>query len=292
MKIAIFGKQFDLPFHVHCMELFSVIKQLKGEVVVYQPLLEFINKSANLFPIVDGSFTKANEILDCDVLLSIGGDGTFLEAVTLVGSSGIPIAGINIGRLGYLADIAKEEMPEAIKEIIEGNYQIRQLDLLEVDTPGKEFGHLNFGLNEFAITKRDSSSMMTIHTWLNDEFLNSYWADGLIIATPTGSTAYSLSVGGPIVHPLSENFVISPIAPHNLTMRPFVISNKMEILLKIEARGGKFLASIDSRSQVFDQSIEIRVRKAGFTVNTIVRNQHSFYTTLRNKLMWGLDKRN
>jgi NAD+ kinase len=169
---------------------------------------------------------------------------------------------------------------------------LRKLNLLEINTKGDIFGELNFALNELAISKRDSSSMITIHAYLNGQFLNSYWADGLIVSTATGSTAYSLSVGGPILHPDSPNFVISPIAPHNLTVRPLVIPDDMEIQLKIDARGGKFLASLDSRSRVIDEQITISIRKAPFSIQIVLRNDQSYYDTLRNKLMWGVDKRN
>jgi len=200
--------------------------------------------------------------------------------------------GINSGRLGFLADISKEKIECALKEILSENYRLRKLDLLEVSTNKGDFNSLNFALNELAITKIDTSAMITIHTYLNDEYVNSYWADGLIIATSTGSTAYSLSVGGPILHPQTSNFIITPIAPHNLTVRPMVVSNELEVMLKIEGRAGKYLASLDSRSRVLNDDVIIYVKKAGFKINVVELNNHSFYATLRNKLMWGVDKRN
>ena len=169
---------------------------------------------------------------------------------------------------------------------------MRQLDLLALETEGGVFNSYNYALNELAVSKRDSSAMISIHTYVNNEFLNSFWADGLIISTTTGSTAYSLSVGGPILHPNSKSFIITPIAPHNLNVRPIVVPNDVEITLKVEGRDSKFLASLDSRSEVFENSVHLKVKKAGFCINVIELEGHSFYTTLRNKLMWGVDKRN
>ena len=291
MKVAIFGKRFDDSFRTHCAEIFKCLDQNGCHVWVYAPFLEFLEKEAQLSPIVAGTFMDVLGLQGCELMLSIGGDGTILEAVTFVRNSGIPVAGINSGRLGFLADVSHEEMVPAITDILQGRYHIRELSLLQIETEGNEFGELNFALNEVSIAKRDSSSMITVHAWLNGEFLSSYWADGLIIATPTGSTAYSLSVGGPIMHPLARNFVISPIAPHNLTVRPLVIPDHFEMVLKVDARGGKFMAFLDSRSQVLDQHTEIKIRKADFSIRMIVR-QPNFYCTLRNKLMWGADKRN
>lgn len=246
----------------------------------------------NFYPQVLTTFSGSHELSGVDLMLSIGGDGTFLEAVTLVRDSQIPIAGINSGRLGFLAAIAKEEIQEAVLDIVNGRYLVRELDLLEAQTEGNRFGKFNFALNELAIAKRDSSSMITIHTYIDGEFLNSYWADGLIVATATGSTAYSLSVGGPIMHPASSSFIVSPIAPHNLNVRPLVVPNHVSITLKVDARGGFYLASLDSRSEVLGEEITIQVRKADFKVCVVERFKTSFYSTLRNKLMWGADKRN
>lgn len=291
MKVAIFGKRFDDSFQTHCAEIFKCLDQNGCHVWVYAPFLEFLEKEAQLSPIVAGTFSDVSGLQGCELMLSIGGDGTILEAVTFVRDSGIPVAGINSGRLGFLADVSHDELVPAITDILQGRYHIRELSLLQIETEGNEFGELNFALNEVSIAKQDNSSMITVHAWLNGEFLSSYWADGLIIATPTGSTAYSLSVGGPIMHPLAQNFVISPIAPHNLTVRPLVIPDHFEMVLKVDARGGKFMASLDSRSQILDQHTQIKIKKADFSIRMIVR-QPNFYCTLRNKLMWGADKRN
>ncbi|WP_372644489.1 NAD kinase, partial [Ancylomarina sp.] len=217
----------------------------------------------------------------------------FLDAVTVVQDSGIPIVGVNSGRLGFMADIAREEIPAAISDIFEGNYSIEERTLLKVQTKDNGlFKDFNYALNEFTVHKKDSASMITIHTYIDGEYLNSYWADGLIIATPTGSTAYSLSVGGPILIPNTQNFVISPISPHNLTVRPIVLPNHQEITLKVEGRSDSYLASLDSRSVSFEALNELKISKADFKIKVLKLKTHSFYSTLRNKLMWGVDKRN
>lgn len=292
MKIAVFGKQFGDVFFSSCKILFQVLKNNDVEVIIHKPFYEFLLSDVKMKPEVDGFFEEHSQIEGVDMMFSIGGDGTFLEAVTYVRDKGIPIVGINSGRLGFLADVSEGEMDVAIGELIEGNYNTRQLDLLVLNTEENHFGDHNFALNELAISKRDSSAMMNIHTYVNDEFLNSYWADGLIVATTTGSTAYSLSVGGPIMHPSSQNFVITPIAPHNLNVRPIVVPNNVEVTLKIEGRDSNFLASLDSRSMVLENTVHLKVRKADFSIRVIEFNNHSFFTTLRNKLMWGIDKRN
>jgi NAD+ kinase len=292
MRIAVFGKQFGEVFFNACKSLFQILKENEVELIIHKPFFDFLLGSVKMKPEVDGFFTWHEEIADVDLVFSIGGDGTFLEAVTYVRDKGIPIVGINSGRLGFLADISQGEMKVALRDVLEGRYKLRQLDLLVLETSGNHFGDYNFALNELAISKRDSSAMIIIHTYVNDEFLNSFWADGLIISTTTGSTAYSLSVGGPILHPDSKSLIITPIAPHNLNVRPIVVPNDVEVTLMVEGRDSKFLASLDSRSEVFENTVHLKVKKAGFSINVIELERHSFFTTLRNKLMWGVDKRN
>jgi NAD+ kinase len=225
-------------------------------------------------------------------MLSIGGDGTFLETVSFVRDSTIPILGINTGRLGFLANVAKTEISEAIDSLARKKFTVEKRALLSVTKPENLFGEVNYGLNEITILKKDSSAMVTIHTYINGDYLNSYFADGLIVATPTGSTAYSLSCGGPLVMPGSQNFVITPIAPHNLNVRPLVISDNNIITLKVEGRSPNYLVSLDSRSETIDDSTELTLKKADFYIHLIkLENQH-FFNTIRNKLLWGLDKRN
>ncbi|MBN2165504.1 MAG: NAD kinase [Marinilabiliaceae bacterium] len=292
MRVAVFGKKFNESFRSYCQTFISILEKWGCEVIIYQPFYRFLKKEIILPVNFSSTFLRSDDLTNVNMIFTIGGDGTFLEAATLVRNQNIPIAGINSGRLGFLADISKEDIEVAMSDIFQNRHQLRNLNLLEVNTGNRVFGDLNFALNELSISKRDSSSMITVHVYLNGEFLNSYWADGLIIATATGSTAYSLSVGGPILHPDSQNFVLSPIAPHNLTVRPLVIPNDMEITLRVDARGGKYLASIDSRSRVMDEQIVITIRKANFSIPMVVRTHHNYYDTLRNKLMWGADKRN
>ncbi|WP_066630454.1 NAD kinase [Labilibacter marinus] len=292
MRIAIFGKQFSDVFRNSCSNLFRKLHQHDTEIIIYKPFYEFLVGNIDVKPKADGFFERKEDLKDIDLFLSIGGDGTILEAVTFVRDSSIPIVGINSGRLGFLADISKEEIDSAIDHIFKGNYKTSTLDLLQLHTENNLFGDMNFALNELAVHRRDSASMITIHAYLNGEFLNSYWADGLIVATAVGSTAYSLSVGGPIIHPKSQSLVITPIAPHNLTVRPIVVPNDMNITLKVEGRADKYLATLDSRSQIFDDGLELNIKKADFKIKVIDLPGINFNSTLRNKLMWGADKRN
>ncbi len=292
MEIAIFGRRFGEVFNKSFIQFFQFFYDRKVKIHVYKPFYDFLLSEVKIKPGRAETFSNPGGMPPVDMLFSIGGDGTFLEAVTFVRDRGIPMVGINSGRLGFLADISRHELPSALAEIIEGRYRIQELPLLELLNPPRVMGDFKYALNELAVHKRDSSSMITIHTYLNQEFLNSYWADGLIVSTPTGSTAYSLSVGGPIMHPASHGIIITPIAPHNLTVRPLVVPDDMELTLKVEGRGGKFLASMDSRSTVIDDSLELKIRKAGFSIKVVERENQSFYATLRNKLMWGVDKRN
>jgi len=292
MKIAVFGKQFNTSFNDSCRKLFNVLKSNGVEVIIYKPFYEFLLAQVKMKPEIVGFFDSTAGLTGVEQVFSIGGDGTFLEAVSYVRNTEIPIVGINSGRLGFLADVSQNKMESTIQEVLNGNYKVHQLDLLTLKTDNQLFKENPYALNELSIVKRDSSSMITIHTYINDEFVNSYWADGLIIATSTGSTAYSLSVGGPIIHPDADNFVITPIAPHNLTVRPMVVPNNVEITLKIEGRDTKFLAALDSRSEPFEDSVHLKVKKADFSINVIKLPDYSFFTTLRNKLMWGLDRRN
>lgn len=291
MRIALFGKRFDESFRDPMRNLLNVLDRNGVYLVVYKPFLDFLEHSCRIGLRGCDTFESPLAAGSVDAVLSIGGDGTFLETVTYVRDSAIPILGINSGRLGFLADTSQNEIEKSLEDLFMGNYRIEHLDLLCMESC-VPIGGVNFALNEVAITKRDSSSMITIHTYLNDEFLNSYWADGLIVATPTGSTAYSLSVGGPLMHPGSPNFIITAIAPHNLNVRPLVVPNDVVIDLHIEGRGKKILASLDSRNFVFENNCRLRIKKAAFRINVIRFFGCSFYSTLRNKLMWGADKRN
>jgi NAD+ kinase len=293
MKIAIYGRPFTSTFNETIYDLFGRLLKENIRISVYREFLEFLKDDLKFDPLVDKVFSCYDEIdSDTDLMLSIGGDGTFLGATTLVRDKGIPIAGLNTGRMGFLANISKDEIAESVKEIVEGRYITEQRSLVQVNTLCGLFGKSNFALNEMTIHKKDSSSMITIHASIDNVFFNTYWADGLIIATPTGSTAYSLSAGGPIILPDTRTLIISPIAPHNLTVRPIVVSDEKEISLRVEGRSNNFLVSLDHRSEIIDSSIELKIRKAPFFIRTVrFENQH-FFSTLRTKLMWGIDKRN
>ncbi len=238
-------------------------------------------------------YNDANEINEpVNFLLSIGGDGTLLDTITAVGDSKLPIVGLNTGRMGFLAYNAKDEISSMLDKLQNGEYKLQRRSLLCAETKGNLFGDFNFALNELTIHKKDSSSMMTVNTYIDGECLNSYWSDGLIIATPTGSTAYSLSCGGPIVLPGSKNFIINPIAPHNLTARPVVIPDNVKIKLKVEGRDPEFLATLDSRTVTISNSSEIHVKKAPFYINLVQFESQNFLNTLRKKMHWGNDVRN
>lgn len=292
MKIALYARQVSESHHPFIARLFDELIQHSCRLIIYQP---FYNQVKHLLP-DKGKFdiyNSGSEIRgEVDFMFSIGGDGTILDTVTQIQDSGIPVLGINIGRLGFLSSIAAEEIAGAIESLMKGHFSLDKRRLLRLESNVKIFGEANFALNELTIHKKDSSSMIIINTYLNGEYLNSYWADGLIISTPTGSTGYSLSCGGPIVAPYSGNFVITPIAPHNLNVRPIVVSDENVISLEVQGRSQYFLASLDSRSVTIDSSISLAVRRAEFTINLVRMGNDNFLDTLRKKLNWGLDTRN
>lgn len=292
MRVAIYGRSFTDNYIPAIQNLFDKLKPHTKELYVFEAFHSYLK------PRIDFSsdislFQKHKELKGkVDYLISIGGDGSMLDTVNLVRDSGIPILGINTGRLGFLSNISIQEIDLAIEALVEKKFKIDKRTLLKVITDDNLFGEINYALNELTIHKKDSSSMITIHAYINDQYLNSYWADGLIIASPTGSTAYSLSCNGPIIVPGSENFVITPIAPHNLNVRPVVVSDSCEIKLKVEGRGTQYLASLDSRSETIDSKYELRIVKENFEINLIELEHQDFLRTIRKKLMWGIDKRN
>lgn len=292
MRIAIYGRDFNdsvLPF---VQEVFDALAQQKVTILVYLKFHSFIKNKAKL-PANTITFSTYDELRsEADVLLSLGGDGTLLDTLSLVRDSQIPIIGINFGRLGFLASISKDGIKVAIESLVQGQYTLDQRSVLSLESQDPLFGDENFALNDITIHRRDNSAMMIIHAFMNDEFINSYWADGLIIATPTGSTAYSLSCGGPIILPNAQNFVITPIAPHNLTVRPIIVPDDVKLTFEIEARSTKFLVSCDSRTATVDRPVKISISKAAFNVNLLRLNNESYLMTLRNKLLWGIDTRN
>jgi len=292
MKIAIFGRSIDPVFYDSLKRLFAILHLYNVEVAVYRPFLDYMRNEISFIPPGASDFSNHRELKNVDFFFSIGGDGAFLEAISLVRDSGIPMVGINSGRLGFLADVAQHELESALERFFAGKYYLQPRSLIRLQNDLGLFSDFPYALNEFTVHKQDTSQMITIYVEVGGDFLNSYWADGLIIATPTGSTAYSLSVGGPIITPTAANFIIAPIAPHNLAIRPVVISDSEEIKLRVEGRGERYMASLDSRSDAFGTDNEMRLSKADFSINVLQFDNQSFYSTLRNKLMWGIDKRN
>ena len=292
MKIGIYGRQFNNSVLPYVQQVFDCLVARKVEVLVYEDFYNFV-KDKLFLPKQFGSFKTYQDIKEeVSVMISLGGDGTMLDTVSLVRDAGIPMIGINFGRLGFLASINKDGIKSAIDALVDQNFSLDTRRLLKVESNLDLFGDLNFALNDFTIHKRDTSAMILIHCFLNGEFLNSYWADGLIIATPTGSTAYSLSCGGPIIFPRSGNFVITPISPHNLNVRPIIISDENTLTFEIEGRSSKYLVTLDSRTEVVDASIKLNLKRADFDINLVRLNNETYLSTLRNKLLWGIDTRN
>ncbi|PKP17718.1 MAG: NAD kinase [Bacteroidetes bacterium HGW-Bacteroidetes-21] len=293
-KIAFYGRNIPDDFKSSMTIMLQWIKSNKLETYVYHSFFESLHQLGFTEEMkVKSTFTGHQDMpKGLDAVFCIGGDGTFLEAVSLVKDAGIPLIGINSGRLGFLANITIDELPTALDLIQEGEFVIEERSLLQLKSDQFSFPGYDSALNEFTVYKRDSSSMISIKTSINGVYLNTYWADGLIISTPTGSTAYSLSVGGPILAPDSNVFVLSPIAPHNMTVRPLVVSNESEITLIVESRSGNCMVSLDHHSCTIDSGIELHIRKADYKINMIRLKNQNFYNTLRQKLMWGADKRN
>lgn len=293
MRVGIYGRHLNDSFVPNIQELFTVMKNLDWTVMVYEPFFKDVENRIKMDekPVL---FNRHEEIWGkIDLLISVGGDGTFLETIHIVRDSGIPVLGVNTGRLGFLASTHKDEIKEVLEYIHNDKYRLQNRTVLTLETKENLFGSTNFALNELTVHKKDSSSMITIHAYFGDLYLNSYWADGLIISTPTGSTAYSLSCGGPIVVPGSGSFVITPIAPHNLNVRPIVVPDNRTIRLKIEGRGEEeFLCTLDSKSVTIDSSVELFIKKANFELNVVQTDKQNFLNTIRNKMMWGLDSRN
>lgn len=291
MKIALVGKPIKEEVVPFVQQLFDILLGQGIEVTITQDFAENLSPFLTL-PAQVEIFTRDSSLLDVNYVLSLGGDGTLLDAVTYVGALQIPIMGINMGRLGFLASVPYAQLVIAIESLLKGHYTIEERSLIHVDSDQDVFEGKNFGLNEFSILKRDTSSMIAVHTYIDGEFLNSYWADGLIVATPTGSTGYSLSCGGPVMMPQTNIFVISPVCPHNLNVRPLVVSDTSVISFEIEGRSTKYLVSLDSRSRPVDATIQLAVRRENFNAKLIKLNQVNFLTTLRTKMHWGLDQRN
>ncbi|SFC54629.1 NAD+ kinase [Parapedobacter composti] len=293
MKIAVYGREFHPSVIPYVQRLFDLLAAQNAELWIYEGFHNFLGQQIN-YPQSWHTYTHYPQLpADIGFMLSLGGDGTMLAAVSIVGDSGLPVAGINFGRLGFLADIGKDDIVPSIEAILVGEYNIQKRTLLAVQSDQIAlFDGNHFALNDITLFKSDSSAMITVTAHLNGELLNAYWADGIIVATPTGSTAYSLSCGGPIITPGSGNFVITPISPHNLNVRPVVVSDDMTVDLQIESRSGKFLLSCDSQTTALSTDIRLQITKAHYQVNLIRLKNYSYFANLRNKLLWGLDARN
>ncbi len=289
MKIAIYSRFAINKSLDSFIKLIEVLSKKEFKVVVEESFYKAINRNSFLeldtFTALDDSY---------DLLISVGGDGTILRAVTFLKDLDIPLIGVNTGRLGFLATIQANEIQNAIESILNKDYDISERTVLEISSKDEPdvFGDLNFAINEIAVSRKDTTSMVTVETALNGEFLTYYWSDGLIVSTPTGSTGYSLSCGGPIITPNTSSLILTPIAPHNLNSRPLVIQDDMEITLKTSGREPNYLVSLDSRIATLKNDSTVTIKKAGFTIKMIELKHESFLQTLRNKLLWGQDKRN
>lgn len=293
MQVAVFSqvlKERDEPF---VQSLFDVLHEFGIAAYVYAPYHTDLEGRID-FKVNVGTFEGHTDfrMRHFDYVITLGGDGTILAAATFIRGEGVPILGINLGRLGFLATVGKEHIREAIEALVNGHFYIGERHTLGLDAVPPLFGEIPFALNDFTLLKRDTSSMITIHTFINGNYMNTYWADGIILATPTGSTGYSLSCGGPIVFPDSKNFVLTPVAPHNLNVRPLVISDSSVISFEVEGRADNFLCTMDSRFEVITSKNQIAIRRGDFNIKMVHLNDVGFLETIRNKLTWGVDLRN
>lgn len=289
LKFALFGNVYQERKCAAVQKFFAIAQERDADIAIPETFYLFLkdNLKINIPPceiIKDDNF-------DADFAICMGGDGTFLDAASKVGNKEIPIIGVNTGRLGFLAAFAPDQLDDTIEDIYQGNYTIEKRCVLQISCDEMNLHDYPYALNEVAILKHDISSMISIHTSINDEYLTTYQADGLIIGTPTGSTAYSLSVGGPIIVPQSSTISLTPVAPHSLNMRPLVLCDNAEISLIVESRSSKFLISLDGRSASYPENIHLRIRKAPYMVKVVARPTQSFFSTLRKKMMWGADRR-
>lgn len=292
MKVVLYGKAFGKDYDEMMRDMLRFLKNSGTEIIVYEP---FWNDIKHCFDDdIDCSFLKKNDDVKgmADVLFSFGGDGTILDSVPIIRNSGIPVCGINTGNLGFLSSVSPKETIDAVKNIIEGNYDIECRSLIKINDENNVFNGINYALNEISICRKDNGSLIVVNVFIDDMLLNTYWADGVILATPTGSTAYSMSVGGPIMTPNADSFLITPIAAHNLSVRPVVIPDKSKVKIKVEGRCNSFALGLDSRIMLVDKSLEIEIEKTDFCFNMIKLPNKNFFETIRKKLSWGNDLRN
>jgi NAD+ kinase len=292
MKIAIYSRLLEEDKRSDVQFFFDELVRQKITASVYLPFYEEIKDRLNLPDNVSTFYLSDDLTNEIEFVISLGGDGTLLDTVALVRDKGIPIMGINFGRLGFLASIGRGELADAVKALKKQTYVIDKRTMIHLDASISMFGNVSFALNEFSIHKRDTAPMIKIHTYLNGEFLNTYWADGLIVSTPTGSTGYSLSCNGPIVFPESGSFLITPVAPHNLNVRSIIVPDDSVISFEIESRVDQIICALDSRREIVSKNVQLAVKKESFLLNLVRLTENNFLQTLHNKLTWGLDKRN
>ncbi len=292
MKVAIYSRVYESEQREDVQKLVHELEANHIKAIIFSGLYEQIKNEISFAnePQLFHSYNDLDDSIEC--MISLGGDGTLLDTVTLVRNRNIPMLGINFGRLGFLASLGRKEMGTAVAALKNHTFVKDERTLIHLNSNEPLFGETPYGLNEFTIHKLDTSSMIKIHTYLNGEFLNTYWADGLIVSTPTGSTGYSLSCNGPVVFPESGSFVITPVAPHNLNVRPIVVPDNNVISFEIEGRADSFLCTLDARKEIVNRNIQLAVKKEDFSINLIRLNENNFLQTLRNKLSWGLDRRN
>lgn len=291
MKIALHGKSISKETCPYIQQVIKELQERNAEIYTSQSFLKEIRKY-NISLEKAETFSRQDSLHEFNFAFSLGGDGTLLDTLTYVGEAEVPLVGVNTGRLGFLATTPKDKIKAVIDALYQNFYSFDYRTLIRLDTDRDLFEGKNFGMNEFSILKKDTSSMIVVHAFIDGEFLNSYWADGLIIATPTGSTGYSLSCGGPLVLPHSNNFIVTPVSPHNLYVRPMVVSDNSVLSFEIEGRSKNFLVALDSRSRSVDASIQLAVRKENFRAKLVKLSGYNFFDTLRQKLNWGLDNRN
>lgn len=292
MLVAIYNRTFDEQDIPTLQHILHMLDEHRMQLIFYKDFYERIQPYITLRD-TPRIFTGRRDLPPhTDMLFSLGGDGTLLDTVCFVGNTNIPLIGVNLGRLGFLAAIPEEELESAILSLARGSYTLEKRTLLHLDSSIPLFDDVPYALNEFTLHRKDSSSMIKIHTYLNGEFLNTYWADGLIVATPTGSTGYSLSCGGPVVFPQTSSFVITPVAPHNLNMRSIIVPDDNVISFEVEGRTEQFLCTMDSRMETITSGVQLAVKKETFTISLVRPDEHNFLKTIRQKLYWGIDRRN
>lgn len=292
MQIALYSRGFITEEVDNVLLLLAELESNSITPIIFEPFYQTLRPHLHL--------AKEHETFCCagdldgkiEFLISLGGDGTLLDTLSYVRDTNIPVLGINFGRLGFLASIGKEEISQMVQALLNRTYVVDKRSLLHLDANIPLFGEVPYALNEFTIHKKDTSAMVKIHTYLNGEFLNTYWADGLIVSTPTGSTGYSLSCGGPVVFPEANNFVITPVAPHNLNVRPLVVPDNNIISFEVEGRSDQFICTLDSRMEIIDSAVQLAVKREAFTLSLLRLDDSNFLHTLRNKLLWGIDARN